>query len=215
MLEIPQLLRSESPAILWSGGKDSVLLLDLARKVRPDIAIIHFHDRLHSQVERVINKWKLEVLSWMPASRYLIPWNSDLALVSEYSFGDSRLPVIRDVVLSDGECAVEKLSEIRTGHFDYPWTDTFWGYRESDERHPVMGKAFPREFDLGPTRMIAPLYSWSDEDVLGAIEYRGIPYQPFSDEVTMCAKCFGELANWDGEASLKFFAERFGFRRAA
>lgn len=211
--EIPHLSEASSPAILFSGGKDSLLLLDLARKIRPDIAIIHFYDHLHSQVEHAVVG--LEVISWRPAYRYLIPWGKDIALVSEYSFGDAILPVIRDVVLSHSDCALESLSAERTKYFDYPWAETFWGYRETDERHPVMAKAFPREFMLGPTRMIAPLYSWSDEDVMGAIEYRGIPYEPFADEVTICPACYKGLSGWDRDASLKFFTNRFGYKEAA
>lgn len=213
MLEIPQLLNAKSPAILFSGGKDSTLLLDMARQIRPDITVIHFYDQLHPPVERIIKAWGLQILSWRPAAQYLIPWNSDLALVSEYSFGDARLPVIRDIVRSQN-CSLEKLLG-RTELFDYPFDVTFWGYRESDERHPVMGQPFPREFQLGPTRMIAPLYSWSDEDVLGAIEYRKIPYEPFADEVTMCTRCSEGLSGWNAKASLEFFANRFGFQEAA
>ena len=211
MLEIPQLLTAKSPAILFSGGKDSVLLLDIARKIRPDIAIIYLHDRLHPQVSRIIAEWDLEVISWPPASQYFIPWGNDLALVSEYSFGNARLPVIRDAVLSHSDCAIEKLSNKRMEYFDYPWSETLWGYRKADERHPVMTEPFPREFDLGPTHMIAPLYSWADRDVLGAIEYRKIPYEPFADEVTICPECRKATS----VGSVEIFAKRFGFMKEA
>lgn len=213
MIEIPQLLQAKSPAILFSGGKDSILLLDAVRRIRPGTTIIHFYDRLSPQVETIIRQWDLEVLSWRSAAQYLIPWESDLALVSEYSFGDARLPVLRDVV--DGEdCELEKLRTDRTEHFDYPFDFTLWGYRRRDELHPVMPVSFPREFQLGPTQMIAPLYEWTVSDVLANVQ--NLPFSPVPlDAIRMCAKCREGLASWNREESLEFFARRFGYRRAA
>lgn len=215
MLTIPQLSEAQSPAILFSGGKDSLLLLDIVRKIRP-VTIIHFYNRrLHPQVERIVKLWDLEVLSWLPALQYFIPWEDDPALVSEYSFGNARLPVVTSITQSKTECEVERPSFQQTPFFDYPFDKTFWGYRACDERHPIMGQPFPITFELGPTTMLAPLYHWSDEDVLREISERGLPYEPFSDELKMCAKCKNTLGTWDKETSLQFFANRFNFRKAA
>jgi hypothetical protein len=214
MIQIHQIKDAQSPALLFSGGKDSLLLLDVAREIRPDITVIHFYDRLHPQVERIFKLWDLNLLSWRPAHQYFIPWQDDPALVSEYSFGDARLPVVTGITQGD-ECEVERLSCQRMTHFDYPFDLTLWGYKHGDERHPVMGEAFPIAFDLGPTMMLAPLYHWSDDDVLSEIERRGIPYEPFSDELRMCERCQQSIGSWDKETSLQFFANRFNFREAA
>jgi len=214
MIKIPQIKEAERPAILFSGGKDSLLLLDEARKLRPDITVIHFYDHLQPQVERIIKLWDLDVLSWRPSARFLIPWDDGIALSREYSFGDGYLPVVQDVEVG-GDCEVERLLLARTPYFDYPFDKTIWGYKAGDERHPVMGKPFPIAFGLGPTLMIAPLYHWTDEEVLDEIGKRNIPYEPFSDQVHMCEKCFLYLGDWDRESSLQFFARRYGFREAA
>lgn len=213
MLEIPELQNATLPAILFSGGKDSLLLLDMARQIRPDTAIVHFYDQLSPQVEDVIKGRDLEILSWRPTSQYLIPWHSDLVLVSEYSFGDARLPVLTDIV--DGEdCQLEKLKDTRTPYFDYPFDLTVWGYRRKDELHPIMPSSFPRDFQLGPTRMISPLYEWETEDVVDAVAR--LPFPPVTnDAIRMCEKCREGLATWDREATLKYFGERFGYLEAA
>ncbi len=36
------LSRARRPAVMWSGGKDSTVLLHLVRKVMPEIEVIHF-----------------------------------------------------------------------------------------------------------------------------------------------------------------------------
>ena len=67
-----------------------------------------------------------------------------------------------------------------------------------------MERPFPREFALGPTKVIAPLYFWGDGEVL-----RAVSYEPFADEVTMCSKCYESLAGWDRASSLDLFSKRF------
>lgn len=213
MLEIPELKSAERPAILFSGGKDSVLLLDIALKIRPDIAIIHFHDHLHPDVEETIKVLDLDVLSWAPAARYLIPWNDGLVLVSEYSFEEARLPVLQDVIPDEKRCDLEKLRPERLSYFGYPYDVTLWGYRKSDELHPVMPKSFPKEFRLGPTVMRAPLYEWETIDVIEAAQR--LPYVPCSDALAVCGKCRKGLESWDRKTAQEFFAKRFGYSEAA
>lgn len=212
-LKISQLSDAKMPALLFSGGKESLLLLDMVRGIRPDTAIVHFYDRLHPQVEEIIKGWDLEVLSWRPSARYLIPWNSDAVLVSEYSFGNARLPVLRDIV--DGEdCELEKLRTDRTEWFDNPFDTIIWGMRKGDELHPVMPAYFEREVQLGSSRLIAPLYSWETEDVVEAVQR--LPFTPVTDDsIRMCARCREGLASWDRDASLKMFSKRFGYQEAA
>lgn len=213
MLEIPQLLDTKLPALLFSGGADSLLLLDMVRQIRPETTIIHFYDHLSPEVEAIIKGWNLEVLSWRPAAWYLIPFEKGIALVNEYSFGDARLPVLTDII--DGEdCDWEKRPTSLTDYFDYPFTDTFWGYRHQDELHPIMPSSFPREFQLGPTRMFAPLYKWETQDVVDATQRLGFS-SVASDVIRMCAKCRDGLESWDREASLRMFSERFHYARAA
>lgn len=214
MLEIPLLTEAQHPAILFSGGKDSLLLLDIALKIRPDITVIHFYDKkLIPEVAEIVAEMNIGLLSWYPAVRYLIPWNEGLALVSEYSFGDARLPVLRDVVPDKNRCDLERLSNERKSHFEYPFDFTIWGYRKSDELHPVMPRCFPKEFQLGPTQVLAPLYDWETIDVIEAVSR--LPFTPCSDALAVCQKCREILNGWDRKSAQEFFAKRFGYEEAA
>src|SRR6266581_4781565 len=101
-----ELSEAENPALLYSGGKESSLLLDRVLKERPNTTLVHFYDQLRPKIKQVIADKKIQVLSWKPATRYFIPWDDSLVLVSEYSFGCARLPVLKDITIG-GECEVE------------------------------------------------------------------------------------------------------------
>lgn len=213
MIDHAQLLSAKSPALLFSGGSDSLLLLKQMWGVRRDFVLIHFFDQLHPEVEDLIKDWDLEVLSWKPAARYLIPFDGDIALVSEYSFGNARLPVLRDIVDGD-DCQLERLNPKRTEFFDYPFLETYWGYRRSDELHPIMPQHFPQTFPLGPTQFVAPLYYLTDKEVSHQVARQ--KHKPVTnDAITMCVNCKAELSTWNREASLNYFSNRFGYAKAA
>lgn len=98
-------------------------------------------------------------------------------MVSEYSIGSARLPVIQDI----GEEGHE-LTAALTPYFNYGFDATFFGYKVAD-KHELVSTVFEPEFELGPTRMVAPLYHFTDDEVLQMIEDFQIPYEPFSDDV--------------------------------
>lgn len=202
-----------NPAILCSFGKDSSVLLALAREVKPDIPIVYFKDRINCNAEKLITDWNLTVLSYAPLNRYLIPWDNDICLVDEMTIGNQLVPLIRDVELSE-KCDVEQLSPIRT-NFTWPFDVTLWGYRKADELHPAMSSPFSNDFQLGNTRMVAPLYNWSDSAVIDALSELSIPYQQHRDTIGICGKCMAQLGAWDRQASLDFFTRRFGYAQAA
>lgn len=207
------LRRAERPALLCSFGKESLVLLDMVRQIRPETTIIHFYDHLSPEVVEIFKGWNLEILSWRPAAWYLVPDGDHVTLVSEYSFGDARLPVLRDVVEGE-DCQWEKRPTGLTESFDYPFDVTIWGYRHEDELHQVMLEPFHRQFQLGMTKLVSPLYWWKTEDVLKAVSR--LPDAPVKqDAVRMCAKCKEGLRDWDRQASLEFFDRRFNNREAA
>jgi hypothetical protein len=164
---------AQNPALFLSFGKDSLVLLHLVREAGGDPRLFWFGNKLPSHAHRIINDWNLTVFSYAPAVRYRV----EDTLISEYSVGDGRFPVARDISV-DGE----KVPATTTPFFAYDADVTFWGYKVSD-RHPLVTATLEPEIQLGPTRMVAPLYHFTDEEVLRMIEEFEIPYEPFSDDV--------------------------------
>src|SRR5689334_11212119 len=101
---------SQAPAVLSSFGKDSLLLLWLARQHHPDIPVIWFRtgqDERHPR--RIIRDWGLTAFSWAPAAMYVLEDGERRTLVHEYGFGPHRLPVLTDL-LPGTLCAAERFA---------------------------------------------------------------------------------------------------------
>lgn len=233
---------SEQAAVLWSGGKDSMLLLALAREVCPEIPAVWFKAGLTKAQQRfalrIIRDWDLEVWSWEPSDVYALPNGEGITLVREYAFGKRPLPSLLDVEVGPS-CVLDFPTE-RTASF-YPHFDTYLlGTRDEDE-HPVLGKGFnpPDGWALGRGKVFSPLRHMTESEVWAAIKELNIPVDEeryFNggkdpDSFFGCSSCLqaGETAtvycpkadariprhNWNGAQRLKEFRQGFGFKEAA
>lgn len=206
------LATAQRPIVLCSFAKDSLLLTWMVRQVDPDVPVLWFRDKLNPFAERVIKQWDLQVFGYAPADRYLIPSNDDLLLVNEFAVGVARLPVLRDVVAGDS-CDLERLPQKRTMSFVYPWDVTLFGFKAVDAREHFVTRntVLPQAFNLGHTRMVAPLYAWTDADVVAALDEFAIPYEQQDDSLRICRECIDSLSDWDRAAALSMFQKRYGF----
>lgn len=234
---------AESPAVLTSFGKDSALLLRLAREVRPDIVAVWFRAGLLPEQERFaksrILAKDLEVWSWQPSDVYVLPNGEGLTLVREQAFGEQRFPVLADV--EDGEGCVFDFPKERTPAL-YPHFDRLLiGYKDTDSHEVLGGTGFCPEdgWQLGRARVFAPLRHLSDADVWAAIKALGVEYDEERydrggadpDTYRACSECLKEggsatvfcpkageripRRNWHGRARLREFQARFGLKEAA
>lgn len=187
---VKQLLAaSSSPAVLSSFGKDSMLLLDLVREVRPNTPVLWFRTGQNETfARRIIRQWNLMVFSWLPERYYLLRGPQGTVLIHEYNFGGDRLPVLVD--LKPGEpCKTQPRGHSNRPVY-LPFDALLVGWKDSDE-HWVKGNA-PLDLDgyqLGRATMYAPLRHMTDEAVRAAVIDRDIPFQPVDDELPACDHC--------------------------
>lgn len=233
------LAEAEHPAVLWSGGKDSQLLLALAREVRSDVPAIWFRSGLTSArqafAKSQILALDLEVWSWEPADVYVVPNGDGLSLVREQAFGPQRFPVLSDI--EEGETCIGDVATDRTPHL-YPHFDAYLiGWKDSDT-HPALGKdPFPPDGSvLGKGKLYGPIRHMSDAQVWEAIKELNVQYDverydrggADPDEIRACTRCLhgretfcpkeGKTiapVEWDRRASLSAFRVRFGLKEAA
>ena len=182
------LSRARRPAVLWSGGKDSTVLLHLARKVMPEIEVIHFklpflsHKyKYHHQVQEEL---KLTVHDWVPAQISLVHGNDRIDVCETYSVGDSAIKVARGTepyelgkpFVCGKEWLMRPKAVVQTD-FDV----LLCGHKSADE-DPLLGK-IPLSIDVknvgSSTTMWYPLRDWTDEDISAYILQNNVKYNTF------------------------------------
>jgi hypothetical protein len=92
---------AKNPVVLFSFGKDSTLLVALAREIDPDIKLVHFGQDRHLGIERLWDSG-LSWASYPSSARYFIPWDdSQICLIDEYLIEGKPFPFLRMVELGD------------------------------------------------------------------------------------------------------------------
>lgn len=228
------------PAVALSGGRDSMVVLDMVRKYQPDIEVLVFKTDFAPHqwaiVDNLIREWDLTVFSPPPRASYLVPNGDELARVDEYEIGAATLPVLRDFVHDDSRCALEmerKFLPASPLDFDLIFVGTRKGDRSEATGQPLRESVSK----INGLTLAAPLFFWSDATVEWAAQ--GLPYAKewYEDgdvrfdtgNLLACSRCLGgggdepvacPKANmeipgvvWDKAAMLRAFREKFGFER--
>jgi hypothetical protein len=227
---------ARNPVLLLSGGRDSVLLLEKIRAIRGEIDCVCFAtDFTREQwgiIESLIREWNLEVYTIPPMATYFIPNGDGLARVDEYGLGPLTFPVMRDLVHSDGRCALDaSLKRLEAAPLNYDVV--FLGTRKADHSAATGLTMSEPVVRFGEVTFVAPLWDYSDAEVLE--EAAGLPdarefYEEGREEfdtgnAVFCSRCLQaeapvfcpkagkeiESVKWDKAAALKFFREKFGF----
>lgn len=197
---------AEHPTVWLSFGKDSLLVLRMALEAGFDGPCYFFGDQLSDLAQQTILEHDLTVYSWPASDRYLIPDGDSLAQVDEYQIGVKRIPFISPVVT--GEHCDHGEYQRFSRSFAYPHDVTLTGYKRSDWNEAV-GVTFPQEINIGVTRLVHPLYDWTDGQVIEALGFT----PPEENTVEYCNECLAmiESSDWDRDAALVNFRRRFNF----
>lgn len=184
------------PAMMWSGGKDSMVLLFMLRARNIHLPII-FHQepwfpRKYSFAREIIEQWNLTVYDWPPIRVTCQKQNGVFEIVNHYQVhagGSIILPknlydpaptkVSVPAVPEPWLCGLEMVRR-PVGTFDYPWDVVFHGHKTSDV-DPLLGPVklladlVPNH--LGPA-LAFPMRHWTDEDVWDYSRSYQVPQQP-------------------------------------
>lgn len=207
-----QLTDSESPAVLWSSGEDSQLLLWLVREQKPDVSVIHFRslpsDTKHQFADRIIADWDLSLSRLPRVGIDVVANGNEVNLVEEYAVSPKfslYLPLENEPnrpVDQDSACGVRVLNEKRDGTTkarERLHDVVFIGHHTGDG-DAVLGEMEPEQVvvQAADVRMVYALRDWTKADVRAASQLLGVPQNDAryagemaanSDYFPLCVAC--------------------------
>lgn len=220
---------AKNPALCWSGGLDSTLLLAMLREQNIPVDILQFGRETWTKgqkerADRLIKDWDLKVFSYPAGNTHFIGNGTDITAVFDYAVGGSSIPVLRDVVQGDACIATLEGQKLFSPPVEYDLYIV--GTRESDAHYALPPPQ--REWTVGNAKFIAPLFDYTREDVQEGLKERGLPWEELSDaedtgSLVICDRCLraiepiecpidGSMIDPQGlylQSNLKIFRERF------
>jgi hypothetical protein len=189
------LAASNSPIVLWSGGKDSTAMLHLVtHKVGAKLPVIQWREprfrHRYAFSDMLAQAWDLEMYDYAPLG-YALTDGYDIEttvprfdFVKLYQFGQKSLALClgteepQPEELASGRylCGLDALKR-PTGTFNFVWDAAFHGQKSADVdlikgQVPLAQDALVQ---AGVPTQYYPMRHWGDADVWNYLEAEGVP----------------------------------------
>jgi 3'-phosphoadenosine 5'-phosphosulfate sulfotransferase (PAPS reductase)/FAD synthetase len=171
-----------NPVVAFSGGKDSLVVLDLVRKIKPNVVGVF---------ENTTNEYP-ETLKYVKTVDNIIELKPEISF--EECFKKYGLPVMKSKAKSHGnQCCIKLKEEPFRKFTKLNGVDlTFTGLTSDESRNRMMmlkrmGSLYFHKADK--IWKCHPIHNWSDREVWQYIDLRHLPYNPIYDILGRTARC--------------------------
>lgn len=192
---------------LWlSGGKDSRLLLEIMLAERLRFSILRFDETWSREqravVDELIKRHDLRVYSYAPRWGTMVGGeDGEMALISGYAVASdsTTASLFRDMV--DGErCAFDVPLTVSEREVPPIRFEThIVGTKKNESHWATANRPFTtaKRWEVGDVDFVAPLFTWSDADVIKALRRYGIEWSTPSlkqdtGNSAICSNCLRE-----------------------
>ena len=167
------LLQNRNFYVSWSGGKDSTVVLDLVRQLKPSITVMHIRSGYelpdgYAYMLRLAKDWQLNLVEINTPVDYL-------QLCEEFGLPHLRSKEIQKKVVSKIKKNPAKEWAIKNGY-----SGLFWGIRaqESIARRNLARFKGGLFLDKNNILRVSPIIDWTVKDIWAYYEFSGIPVNP-------------------------------------
>jgi len=183
------LANSGNPVIAWSGGKDSMALLDLVyNKCKAKIPLIFFREQWqphkYAFQNRIIEDWGLEVYTWHPAISDFQQTDDEFEVQNRYYFNNTDMTCPTGITpMEDGQpwaCALDIYNRPKNAGLIANWDVMFVGHKHCDTDIVYGGDAGTRvdvRINPGQCNAYFPMKDWTHDDVFQYCEENNVPIQ--------------------------------------
>lgn len=232
-------------AALWlSGGKDSRLLFEVLNDMGARIPLLRFDDGWSAEQKRHFHRSvrhrSQPLYSYGPVAGALIgDERGNISFVSLYPVGPdgASIPLVRHFV-GDAGCAFDVPIEFaRRRNAPVRFDVNVVGSKRSDRNYLYGSKPLvaAERWEMGGSTFLAPLYGWTDQEVLMGLKHYGIDWVDPEESlntgnIAACTRCLSArpgtqvqcpktgkkiaAVDWDREGSLQQFREAVGVEEA-
>lgn len=182
----------ENPALLLSGGKDSMVVLHLLRKLELMPKIIQYKFPIpkakYEFTDKIITDWNLKVIHPQPTSCYVRVVNGHPEIITTYNTMGNILVPAGTLIESTAHDAIDAVTLFRDVQKEVTGASAALGFDayitgvKKTDYDPVVGNvgeqvctsdivSFNDEAD-----MVHPLANWTDQDIFMFTMQENIPY---------------------------------------
>lgn len=183
------LSNSGNPVLAWSGGKDSMALLDLVyNKAKARIPVVFFREQWqpwkYEFQNRIIEEWGLVVYTWHPSQSNFQQTDDEFEVQNLYYFDSTDMTCPTGITpMEEGKpwvCALDIYNRPKNPGIIAGWDAMFVGHKQCDSDPIYGGDAGVRvDIRINPGKCTAfyPIKDWSHQDVFDYCEDNDVPIQ--------------------------------------